>query len=137
MCGIVHVSASYNNTVVSLTTKGGDCLTWCSSGSAGFKGSRRATAFAALVAGDAVGCWLLGRSPRYLRRKLTTVRRSEEKLRLEKARLNRVVVYLEGVGEGREAAVRGLAKTGVRIIRLSDTTPLAHNGCRRPKARRI
>jgi small subunit ribosomal protein S11 len=137
MCGVLHVKASYNNTIVSLTTLDGACLTWCSSGSAGFKGSRRATAFAALVAGDAVGCWLLGRSPRYLRRKLTSTQKAEEKLRQEKAKLRRVVVYIRGVGEGREAAVRGFAKTGVPILRLCDVTPLPHNGCRPPKARRI
>jgi small subunit ribosomal protein S11 len=137
MCGIVHVTASYNNTIVSLTTLSGDCLTWCSSGSAGFKGSRRATAFAAQVAGDAVGCWLLGRNPRYLRRKVTTTRKADERIRLEKAKVNRVLVYIKGVGEGREGAVRGLAKTGVKILRLSDTTPYAHNGCRPKKVRRI
>ncbi len=109
----VYVTASYNNTLMSLTDPNGNVLAQSSSGSNGFKGSRKSTPYAATI--------------------------TAEKL-MEKAApygVERVKVFIKGVGTGREQSVRGLQAAGLELIAIFDTTPRAHNGCRKKKARRI
>lgn len=111
--GNAYVQASYNNTIVTLTEANGDVISWSSSGSSGFKGTRKSTPYAAQVAAEKA---------------------------VEKAKvygLQKVHVYVKGVGSGREQAVRGLASSGLEIISISDVTPIPHNGCRKKKARRV
>ena len=109
----VYVTASYNNTLMSLTDPDGNVLVQSSSGANGFKGSRKSTPYAATV--------------------------TAEKL-MEKASpygVERVRVFIKGVGTGREQAVRGLQAAGLELLAIFDTTPRPHNGCRKKKARRI
>lgn len=111
--GNAYVQASYNNTIVTLTDQNGEVLAWGSSGASGFKGARKSTPYAAQV--------------------------SAEKT-VEKAKvygLERVHVYIKGVGSGREQAVRGLVSSGLDIISINDVTPIPHNGCRKKKGRRV
>lgn len=112
--GQAHILASFNNTIVSITDEEGNVLTWASGGSAGFKGAREATPYAAqMVAQQAV----------------------------ENAKtlhgLETVDVYLKGIGVGREQAVRGLISGGVELRAIYDITPVPHNGCRKKKVRRM
>jgi small subunit ribosomal protein S11 len=111
--GIVHVMASFNNTIVSITDKGGNVIAWASAGMAGFKGSRKSTPYAANLAGEKAG--------------------KEAK----DLGLMRVEVRVKGPGGGREAAVRGVASVGLEVTTLKDVTPIPHNGCRPPKKRRV
>lgn len=109
----VYVTASYNNTIMSLTDPQGNVLAQSSSGACGFKGSRKSTPYAATV--------------------------TAEKL-MEKASpygVSKVKVFIKGVGTGREQAVRGLQAAGLELLAIFDTTPMAHNGCRKKKARRV
>ena len=109
----VYVTASYNNTLMSLTDLDGNLLVQSSAGSCGFKGSRKSTPYAATV--------------------------TAEKL-MEKAApygVEKVKVFIKGVGTGREQAVRGLQAAGMELLAIFDTTPKPHNGCRKKKARRI
>ena len=109
----VYVTASYNNTLMTLTDADGNVIAQSSAGSNGFKGSRKSTPYAATV--------------------------TAEKL-MEKVApygVERVKVYIKGVGTGREQAVRGLQAAGLELVAIYDTTPTAHNGCRKKKARRI
>ncbi len=111
--GNVYVHASYNNTIVTITEENGDTLSWSSSGSNGFKGARKSTPYAAQV--------------------------SAEKA-VEKAKvfgLEKVNVFVKGVGSGREQAIRGLVASGLELISITDVTPVPHNGCRQKKARRV
>ena len=110
---IAHVHASFNNTIITITDLQGNALSWATSGSAGFKGSRKSTAFAAQVAGDAAG-----------------------KVAVEFGVQN-LQVRIQGPGPGRESAVRALNSLGIRILEVQDVTPVPHNGCRPPKRRRI
>ena len=111
--GIVHVQASFNNTIITITETVGDVLSWSSSGSLGFRGSRKGTPFAAQMAAEAAA------------RKC-----SEYGMRS-------VVVHVKGPGGGRESAVRALQATGLAVISIKDVTPIPHNGCRAPKRRRV
>lgn len=111
--GNAYIQASYNNTIVTITEQNGDAISWSSSGSSGFKGSRKATPYAAQVSAE----------------------NAAEKAKL--FGLERVHVYIKGVGGGREQAIRGLASKGLDLISISDVTPMPHNGCRKKKARRI
>ncbi|MDQ5888888.1 MAG: 30S ribosomal protein S11 [Chitinivorax sp.] len=111
--GIVHVHASFNNTIVTITDRQGNALSWATSGGAGFKGSRKSTPFAAQVAAEAAG-----------------------KVALEFGVKN-LEVRIKGPGPGRESAVRALNALGFKITSISDVTPVPHNGCRPPKKRRI
>lgn len=111
--GIVHVHASFNNTIVTITDRQGNALSWATSGGAGFKGSRKSTPFAAQVAAEAAG-----------------------KVALEYGVKN-LEVRIKGPGPGRESAVRALNALGFKITSISDVTPVPHNGCRPPKKRRI
>lgn len=111
--GNAYIQASYNNTIVTITEQNGDTISWSSSGSSGFKGSRKATPYAAQVSAE----------------------NAAEKAKL--FGLERVHVYIKGVGGGREQAIRGLTSKGLDLISISDVTPMPHNGCRKKKARRI
>ncbi len=111
--GIVHVHASFNNTIVTITDRQGNALSWATSGGAGFKGSRKSTPFAAQVAAEAAG-----------------------KVALEFGVKN-LEVRIKRPGPGRESAVRALNALGFKITSISDVTPVPHNGCRPPKKRRI
>ena len=111
--GIVHVHASFNNTIVTITDRQGNALSWATSGGAGFKGSRKSTPFATQVAAEAAG-----------------------KVALEFGVKN-LEVRIKGPGPGRESAVRALNALGFKITSISDVTPVPHNGCRPPKKRRI
>ncbi len=111
--GNAHIQASYNNTIVTLTEENGDVLAWSSSGSNGFKGARKATPYAAQVAAENAA---------------------------EKAKpygLEKIHVFVKGVGTGREQAIRGLTSAGLDLISITDITPIPHNGCRRKKQRRV
>ena len=110
--GNVYVASSYNNTLITLTDPRGNVLTWMSAGSIGFKGTKKATAFAASKVAEAICS-------------------AAKKLKVE-----RVNVFIKGIGSGRESAVRSLASHGLEIISIKDITPIPHNGCRPPKVRR-
>ncbi|MFZ5365334.1 MAG: 30S ribosomal protein S11 [Patescibacteria group bacterium] len=111
--GRAYVKATYNNTIVTLTDQNGNVLSWSSAGLNGFKGPKKSTPFAAsIIAKDAV----------------------------EKSKvygLRDVHVFVQGVGLGREAAVRGLNASGLNVLSIKDVTPIPHNGCRRKKPRRV
>ena len=111
--GVVHVHASFNNTIITITDRQGNALTWATSGGAGFKGSRKSTPFAAQVAAEAAG-----------------------KVAQEYG-IKTLEVKIKGPGPGRESAVRALNNLGIRITQIQDITPIPHNGCRPPKRRRI
>jgi len=111
--GTVHVQATFNNTIVSITDDNGNVVAWKSSGSAGFKGSRKSTPYAAQIAAEKA---------------------------IEQVKdmgLTKVDVIIKGIGSGREAAVRALMASGVGINRIKDITGIPHNGCRPRKARRM
>ena len=110
--GAAHVHASYNNTIITLTDPAGDVIAWSSAGSSGFKGARKSTPYAAQVAAEKAA-------------------ESSKSYGLE-----RVHVYVKGVGTGREQAIRGLVGKGIDIISITDITPIPHNGCRKKKKRR-
>ena len=111
--GDAHVSATFNNIIVSLTNKTGQVISWSSAGKMGFRGSKKNTPYAAqMAAADAA------------------------RVALE-AGLKRVDVYVKGPGSGREGAIRSLANSGLEITMIKDVTPLPHNGCRPPKKRRV
>ena len=111
--GIVHIQASFNNTIITFTDQVGNVLSWSSSGSLGFRGSRKGTPFAAQQA--AVGAANAARDHG----------------------LRSVDVRVSGPGSGRESAIRALATTGIEVRSIRDVTPMPHNGCRPPKRRRV
>lgn len=111
--GDAHISATFNNVIISLTNKQGQVISWSSAGKMGFKGSKKNTPYAAQVAAaDAA--------------KVAT-----------DAGLKRVDVYVKGPGAGREGAIRSLTQNGIEVTMIKDITPLPHNGCRPPKKRRV
>ncbi len=111
--GIAHVHASFNNTIITITDRQGNALSWATSGGAGFKGSRKSTPFAAQVAAESAG------------------RAAQE------YGIKTLEVRIKGPGPGRESSVRALNALGIKISSISDITPVPHNGCRPPKRRRI
>lgn len=111
--GIAHIHASFNNTIITITDRQGNTLSWATSGGAGFKGSRKSTPFAAQVAADAAG-----------------------KAALE-CGVKNLEVRIKGPGPGRDSSVRALNALGMKITAITDVTPVPHNGCRPPKKRRI
>src|SRR5580765_5080479 len=111
--GIAHIHASFNNTIITITDRQGNALSWATSGGAGFKGSRKSTPFAAPVAAEAAG------------------RAAQE------CGVKNLEVRIKGPGPGRESAVRALNALGMKISSITDVTPVPHNGCRPPKRRRI
>jgi small subunit ribosomal protein S11 len=112
--GQAHIKASFNNTIVSITDEKGNVLTWATGGSAGFKGARESTPYAAQVTAEqAIG-------------KAKTLHSIES-----------VDVYVKGIGIGREQAIRGLLSGGVELKAIYDITPIPHNGCRKKKVRKL
>jgi small subunit ribosomal protein S11 len=111
--GIAHVHASFNNTIITLSDRQGNVLSWATSGGAGFRGSRKSTPFAAQVAAEAAGKTALDFG------------------------LKNLEVRIKGPGPGRESSVRALNALGYKITNIVDVTPIPHNGCRPPKKRRV
>ena len=111
--GIAHVHASFNNTIVTITDRQGNTLSWATSGNAGFKGSRKSTPFAAQMAAE------------------SAARRAQEH------GMRKVDVFVKGPGSGRETAIRSLAATGLEVAGIQDVTPVPHNGVRPKKRRRV
>lgn len=107
--GSAHIHATFNNTIVTITDKDGSAVSWASSGTLGFKGSKKSTPFAAGMAAEAAG-----------------------KAAFD-AGMRRVEVYVKGLGAGRETAIRSLQTAGLDILAITDVTPIPHNGCRPPK----
>ena len=111
--GVAHIKATFNNTHITLSDQYGNVVAWSTAGTSGFKGSRKSTAYAATLAADKV---------------------AKEGIVLG---LTTVSVKVKGPGSGRESAIRALAVAGLQITSITDVTPLAHNGCRPPKRRRV
>ena len=111
--GKVYVFSSYNNTIITLTDTEGNVLTWASAGNIGFKGTKKATPFAASKVAEAIS-------------------QKAQKLGIEK-----IALFVKGIGSGRESAIRSLATHGLEIELVKDITPIPHNGCRPPKVRRV
>jgi small subunit ribosomal protein S11 len=111
--GIVHIQATFNNTIVTFSDTNGNVVSWSSSGSLGFRGSRKGTPFAAQQAS------------------MTAGKRAKE------CGMRLVEVRVSGPGSGRESAVRALSTLGYEVRHIKDTTPIPHNGCRPPKKRRV
>ena len=110
---IAHIHASFNNTIITITDRQGNALSWATSGGCGFRGSRKSTPFAAQVAAEKAG------------------RAAQE------YGVKNVEVRVKGPGPGRESAVRALNAVGFRVMQIADVTPIPHNGCRPPKKRRV
>lgn len=111
--GEAHITASFNNIIISLTNKNGDVISWSSAGKMGFRGSKKNTPYAAQVA-------------------------AEECAQVAKeAGLRKVKVFVKGPGNGRESAIRTIHNSGIEVTEIIDVTPLPHNGCRPPKRRRV
>ncbi|WP_026978394.1 30S ribosomal protein S11 [Flavobacterium tegetincola] len=111
--GEAHISATFNNIIISLTNKKGEVISWSSAGKMGFRGSKKNTPYAAQMAAEDCG-----------------------KVALE-AGLKKVKVYVKGPGNGRESAIRSLHNSGIEVTEIIDVTPMPHNGCRPPKRRRV
>lgn len=109
----VHVQSTFNNTIVTFSDEKGDVLTWASAGSAGFRGTKKGTPFAA---------------------QMTAARAAR---RAAEMGVKQVAVFVSGPGSGRETAIRALQTSGLQVMSLKDISPLPHNGCRPPKARRV
>ena len=111
--GVVHIHASFNNTIITITDRQGNALSWATAGGSGFRGSRKSTPFAAQVASE---------------RAATAA---------QEFGLKSVDVMVKGPGPGRESAVRALNAVGLKVTNITDVTPIPHNGCRPPKKRRV
>ena len=111
--GIAHIQASFNNTLINVTDRQGNTLAWSSAGGQGFRGSRKSTPFAAQKAAETVA----------------------EQIRLNG--IESLEIEVRGPGSGRESAIRGLNSMGFKITKITDVTPIPHNGCRPPKRRRV
>ena len=111
--GMAYIYASYNNTLITISDRQGNVISWATAGGAGFRGSRKSTPYAAQVAAE------------------TTADRASE------FGLKNIEVFIKGPGPGRESAVRALNSKGFKVTNITDVTPLPHNGCRPPKKRRV
>ena len=111
--GHAHIKSTFNNTIVSITDPSGDVIAWASAGQVGYKGSRKSTPFAAQLTAEAAARRAMDHGVR------------------------KVDVFVKGPGSGRETAIRALQATGLEVGSISDVTPVAHNGCRPPKRRRV
>jgi small subunit ribosomal protein S11 len=111
--GVAHIKATFNNTIITITDIDGGTVAWASAGTAGFKGSKKSTPFAATIAAEKVGREAVGMGMR------------------------RVQVRVRGPGSGRESAIQALQAAGLTIRSIRDVTPIPHNGCRPPKKRRV
>ena len=112
MHAIVHIKATFNNTIITITDRQGNALSWATSGGAGFKGSRKSTPFAAQMAAEKAARGAMEHGVR------------------------RVEVQVKGPGSGRETAIRSIQNAGIEVSGIKDVTPVPHNGCRPPKRRR-
>ena len=111
--GVVHIHASFNNTIITITDRQGNALSWATAGGSGFRGSRKSTPFAAQVASERAATAAL------------------------EFGLKSVDVMVKGPGPGRESAVRAFNAVGLKVTNITDVTPIPHNGCRPPKKRRV
>jgi small subunit ribosomal protein S11 len=111
--GIVHISATFNNTIITFTDNVGNVISWASSGTSGFKGSRKSTPFAAQKAAE-----------------VAAKRAQDQGMRT-------VGIFVKGPGSGRESAMRAIHAAGMKVTFIRDVTPIPHNGCRPPKRRRV
>lgn len=111
--GEAHITASFNNIIISLTNKKGDVISWSSAGKMGFRGSKKNTPYAAQIASE--DCAKIA----------------------HEAGLRKVKVYVKGPGNGRESAMRSIHNSGIEVTEIIDVTPMPHNGCRPPKRRRV
>ncbi len=111
--GVAHIFATFNNTIVTITDQQGNTISWASAGTAGFRGSRKSTPYAARLAGQ------------------NAARTAQDN------GMQEVEVFVKGPGPGREAAIRALATSGMQLSAIHDITPVPHNGCRPPKRRRV
>lgn len=111
--GVVHISSSFNNTMITITDMNGNAISWASAGEMGFRGSKKSTPFAAQTAAE-----------------------TASKAAMEHG-LKTVEVFVKGPGGGREAAIRALQTAGLEVTLIKDVTPIPHNGCRPPKRRRV
>ncbi len=111
--GQAHIHATFNNTIVTMTDMQGNVITWASTGTAGFKGSRKSTPYAARVAAEQAAKQAMDQG------------------------LREIEIYVKGPGPGREAAIRALQGVGLKVRSITDVTPIPHNGCRPPKKRRV
>ncbi len=111
--GVAHIHATFNNTIVTISDRQGNALTWATAGGSGFRGSRKSTPFAAQVAAERAG-------------------QAAQELGMKN-----LEVMVKGPGPGRDSAVRALNAIGFKISRIDDVTPIPHNGCRPPKKRRV
>ncbi len=111
--GIAHIHASFNNTIITITDRQGNALSWATSGGSGFRGSRKSTPFAAQIAAEKAG------------------------KAAQEYGMKNLEVRVKGPGPGRESAVRSLNNVGFKIMNITDVTPIPHNGCRPPKKRRV
>ncbi len=111
--GVVHIQSTFNNTIITISDKAGNVVSWSSAGSQGFKGSRKSTPFAAQLAAE-----------------------DAAKKAMEHG-MRSVEVFVKGPGAGRESALRSLQAAGFKILMIKDVTPVPHNGCRPPKRRRV
>ncbi len=111
--GACHIHASFNNTIVTMTDANGNALSWCSSGSLGFRGSKKSTPFAAQMAAEKAA------------------------MAAKEHGLRSVEVFVKGPGQGREAAIRALQVAEIEVTMIQDVSPIPHNGCRPPKRRRV
>jgi small subunit ribosomal protein S11 len=111
--GMVFIKASFNNIIVSVTNKQGQVISWASAGKAGFRGSKKNTPYAAQIAA------------------------AEAAKTAYEAGLRAAEVYVKGPGSGREAAIRAIDSSGIKVSKIKDVTPIPHNGCRPPKRRRV
>ena len=111
--GVVHIHASFNNTIITITDRSGNTLAWATAGGSGFRGSRKSTPFAAQIAAERAGT------------------------KAQEYGLKDISVKIKGPGPGRESALRALNAIGLNVVSIEDVTPLPHNGCRPPKQRRV
>ena len=111
--GVAHIHATFNNTIITITDRSGNTLSWATSGGSGFRGSRKSTPFAAQIAAEKAGT------------------------KAKEFGLKDISVKIKGPGPGRESALRALNAIGLNVVSIEDVTPLPHNGCRPPKQRRV
>jgi small subunit ribosomal protein S11 len=111
--GVAHITATFNNTIITITDSKGNAVSWGTAGKSGFKGSKKSTSFAATVAGENCGRDALN------------------------AGVRKVHVRVQGPGAGRESAIQALSSVGLTVLSIRDVTPIPHNGCRPPKKRRV
>lgn len=111
--GVAHIRSTFNNTIITIADRAGNCVAWSSAGTLGFKGSRKSTPFAAQMAAEAAA-----------------------KEAMENG-MKEIEVFVKGPGAGREAAIRAIQAAGLEVNMIKDVTPIPHNGCRPPKRRRV